>query len=91
MSPIHHFHLDVRGHSVTVNLDCGRRGTAELLIDGKETGRAEVHGTRALLLRGELPTDPPVPVRVDITLGPGAPRCVAFVDGSPTLMPARPF
>ncbi|MFF0462736.1 hypothetical protein [Streptomyces mexicanus] len=91
MGPRHHFHLDARGHSVTVNVECRRRGAAELLIDGKETGRVDLRGRRPLLLSGELPTDPPVTVTVDVTLEPGAPRCVAVIDGAATPMPARPF
>lgn len=45
-----HFHLDARGHSVTVNIDGGHRGAVELLVDGKKTGRAEIHGSRPLIL-----------------------------------------
>ena len=92
MGRSHHFHLDVGGHSVTVNIGHGRHGAAELLVDGKETGRAEIHGSRPLTLTGELPTDPPRPVSVCITPGPGgAPRCTAVLDGAETVMPSREF
>lgn len=87
----HHFHLDARGHSVTVNIDSGHRGAVELLIDGKETGRAEIHGNRPLTLTGELPTDPPLPVSVRVTPGPGTPRCTAVIDGAEAVMSRRAF
>jgi hypothetical protein len=87
----HHFHLDARGHSVTVNIDGGHRGAVELLVDGKETGRAKAHGNRPLILTGELPTDPPLPLSVRITPGPGAPRCTAVIDGAETEMSPRAF
>ncbi|KOG09671.1 hypothetical protein ADK35_39215 [Streptomyces viridochromogenes] len=91
MAPTHHFHLDARGHSVTVNIHGGHRGAVELLVDGKETGRAEVHGSRPLILTGELPADPPLPVTVRITPGPGAPRCTAVIAGAETVMSPRAF
>jgi hypothetical protein len=87
----HYFHLDAREHSVTVDIDGGHRGAVELLVDGKETGRAEIHAAEALILTGELPTDPPLPVSVRITPGPGAPRCTAVIDGAETGMSRRAF
>ncbi|WP_225859637.1 hypothetical protein [Streptomyces albicerus] len=76
---------------MTVNIDGVHRGAAELLVDGKETGRAEAHGSRPLILVGELPTDPPLAVSVRITPGPGAPRCTAVIDGVETVMSPRAF
>ncbi|MDQ0945883.1 hypothetical protein [Streptomyces sp. V1I1] len=58
---------------MTVNIDGGHRGAVKLLVDGKETGCAEAHGNRPLILTGELPTDPPLPVSVRITPGPARP------------------
>ncbi|MEU9371936.1 hypothetical protein AB0D71_46530 [Streptomyces avermitilis] len=86
-----HFHLDARGHSVTVNIHNGHPGLIELLVDGKETGRAALQGNRPLLVTGELPTDPPLPVTVRIAPGPGTPRCTVVIDGAETLMSPRAF
>ncbi|MFF3247046.1 hypothetical protein ACFYWY_25700 [Streptomyces sp. NPDC002870] len=76
---------------MTVNIDGGHRGAVELLVDGKETGRAEIQGGRPLILTGELPSDPPLPVSVRITPGPGVPRCIAVIDGAETVMSPRAF
>lgn len=91
MSGPHHFHIDAAGHSVTVNIYGGRRGAAELLVDGKATGHAELQGNRPAIVSGELPTEPPRPVSVRITPGPGAPRCAAVIDGAEMLMSPRAF
>ncbi|MER5215322.1 hypothetical protein ABT063_33440 [Streptomyces sp. NPDC002838] len=76
---------------MTVTIDGGHRGAVELLVDGKETGRAEARGSRPLILTGELPADPPLPLSVRITPGPGAPRCTAVIDGAETEMSPRAF
>ncbi|APU43339.1 hypothetical protein [Streptomyces sp. TN58] len=81
MTRPHHFHLDAVGHSLTVNIHAGLHGDAELLVDGKETGRTEVYGNRPLIMSGELPTGPPRQLSVRIMPGPGAPRCAAVIDG----------
>lgn len=87
----HHFHVDVHGHSVTVNVHSGHRGAVELMVDGKETGRAQVHGSRPVIVSGELPTDPARPVSVRIRPGPGVPRCVAVIGGEEIPMAPRAF
>lgn len=91
MARSHHFHVDARGHSVTVDIHSGHPGLIELLVDGKETGHVPLHGNRPQLVTGELPTDPPLPVIVRIAPGPGTPRCTAVIDGAETLMSPRAF
>ncbi|MFG3545754.1 hypothetical protein [Streptomyces clavifer] len=91
MAQGHHFHLDAAGHSVTVNMYSGHPGLIELLVDGKETGHITLRGDRPRLVAGELPTDPPLPVTVRITPGPGVPRCTAVIGGVETLMSPRAF
>lgn len=96
MTRCHHLHLDVRGHSVTVNIYrgniCGGRpGAIELLVDGKETRHVRPHGKGPHLVTGELPTDPPVPVVVHVTPGPDAPRCTVEIDGTETPMSPRAY
>ena len=91
MARSHHFHLDVRDHSVTMNIHSGHPGLIELLVDGKETSHVRLRGNRPQLVTGELPTDPPLPVIVRIAPGPGMPRCTAVIDGAETLMSPRAF
>lgn len=91
MAGSHHFHLDARGHSVTVNVHSGHPGLVELLVDGKETGHSALRGNRPQLVSGELPTDPPASVTVRVTPGPGTPRCTAVIDGTETMMSPRAF
>ncbi|MFD3513674.1 hypothetical protein [Streptomyces sp. NPDC058657] len=96
MTRCHHFHLDVRGHSVTVNVHSGRPGLIELLVDGKEIHRQPLHGPGhgPRTATGELPTDPPLPVTVHVVPGLpglGTPRCTAVIDGAETPMAPRAF
>lgn len=61
------------------------------MIDGKETGRAQLHGNRLVIVSGELPTDPARPVSVRIVPGPGVPCCVAVIGGEEIPMSPRAF
>lgn len=91
MARSNHFHLDARGHSVTVNIHRGHPRLVELLIDGKETGHVPLQGNRPRLVTGELPTEPPLPVIVRVVPGPGTPCCTAVIDGAEMLMSPRDF
>ncbi|MEU9373662.1 hypothetical protein AB0D94_07840 [Streptomyces sp. NPDC048255] len=74
-----------------MNIRIGHRGVIELMVDGKETGRAQLNGKRPVIVSGELPTDPPRPVSVRIAPGPGVPRCTAVIDGEDIPMSPRAF
>ncbi|MGW7416941.1 hypothetical protein [Streptomyces sp. NPDC054863] len=91
MARSHHFHLDARGHSVTVNIHNGHPGLIELLVDGKETSRVPLHAHHEQAVTGELPTDPPLSVVVRVVPGSGTPRCTAVIDGTETPMSPRAF
>ncbi|WP_369145044.1 hypothetical protein [Streptomyces sp. R44] len=87
----HHFHIDYLGHSVSATVQTGHTPVVEVLVDGKETGHATTHDDRPVTLEIELPTDPPTPVAVRATPGPGVPRCLllAEADGEPHVMAPR--
>ncbi|MEU6863937.1 hypothetical protein ABZ924_11775 [Streptomyces sp. NPDC046876] len=88
----HHFHIDHAGHSVSATVETGQRVDVEILVDGKETGHGITHGDRPVSVPVELPTDPPIPVSVRTTPGPGVPRCVLEIpDGDPHVMSPRPY
>ncbi|BAU84336.1 hypothetical protein SLA_3427 [Streptomyces laurentii] len=72
----HHFHIEYLGHSISATVQTGDPGAVEVLVDGKETGNVTTHEDRTVLVRTELPTEPPVPVTVRATPGPGVPRCL---------------
>ncbi|MCM1945627.1 hypothetical protein ACFWG5_10470 [Streptomyces hydrogenans] len=76
----HHFHIDHRGHSVSVTVETGLRQVVEVLVDGKETGFATTRDDRPVTVPIELPTDPPTPASVRATPGPGVPRCLLLVE-----------
>ncbi|GHG45729.1 MULTISPECIES: hypothetical protein [Streptomyces] len=76
----HHFHIDYRGHSVSVTVETGLRQVVEVLVDGKETGFATTRDDRPVTVPIELPTDPPTPASVRATPGPGVPRCLLLVE-----------
>ncbi|MFF5925692.1 hypothetical protein [Streptomyces hydrogenans] len=76
----HHFHIDYRGHSVSVTVETGLRQVVEVLVDGKETGFATTRDDRPVTVPIELPTDPPTPASVRVTPGPGVPRCLLLVE-----------
>ncbi|GHA96985.1 hypothetical protein ACIQRS_24835 [Streptomyces termitum] len=80
MSRQHHFHIDHRGHSVSVTVEAGHRPVVVVLVDGKETGRAETRGDRPVTVPVELPADPPVAAAVRVTPGPGVPRCLLLAE-----------
>ncbi|MEU7057252.1 hypothetical protein [Streptomyces sp. NPDC046197] len=65
MARAHRFHVDLQGHSVTVQTPAGRE--TELLVDGKVVGHRRTaaghRGTR-VVLSAELPGDPPEPFTV---------------------------
>jgi len=91
MTRNHHFHLDMAGHSVTVNVHSGHRAIAELLVDGKVTDHQETRGHRPMLLSGELPAEHSRPISVRIMPGSGVPRCAVVIDGVEELMSPRAF
>ncbi|MFG3495873.1 hypothetical protein [Streptomyces sp. NPDC047928] len=87
-----HYHLDVSGHSITVNLAPGRHGAVELLVDGKVIGYlAERRGGTATVA-GELADEPVRPFVVRLRgprLGVGRPRVTLDLDGGERPMPRR--
>ncbi|WP_406859329.1 hypothetical protein ABZO31_03105 [Streptomyces sp. HUAS MG47] len=89
----HHFHVDHAGHSVSVTVQTGHTSQVEVLVDGKETGHATTLHDRPVVVDVELPTDPPTPVAVHVTPGPGIPRCflAAPPDAEPQVMSPRHY
>ncbi|MER7947643.1 hypothetical protein ABTY59_09680 [Streptomyces sp. NPDC096079] len=89
----HHFHIDYLGHSVSATVQTGHTPVVEVLVDGKETGHATTRSDRPVTVVIELPTDPPTPVTVRATPGPGVPRCLllAETDGEAHVMAPRPY
>ncbi|MFD4143905.1 MULTISPECIES: hypothetical protein [unclassified Streptomyces] len=88
----HHFHIDHLGHSVSATVQTGRTSVVEVLIDGKETGHVTTSRDRSVAVAVELPTDPPTPVSVRATPGPGVPHCVCeFHGGEQHVMAPRPY
>lgn len=87
----HHFHIDYLGHSVSATVQTGHTPVLEVLVDGKETGYATTRDDRPVTVTTELPTDPPTPVTVRATPGPGVPRCLLLPtpDGEPHVMAPR--
>lgn len=88
----HHFHLDRRGHSVTVNTRTGKACDIEVLVDGKEIAHQKVRDRGTIMLDGELPDDPPTPFRIRLRqarFGSLAPYCVLEVEGANLRMPER--
>ncbi|MFG3055166.1 hypothetical protein ACGFZP_30060 [Kitasatospora sp. NPDC048239] len=85
----YHFHREHAGCSVTVGVYLGTARQLELLVDGKEVAAVRVHGHHAGVesLTTVLPTDPPRPVEVLVSL-PGAVRgepAGTLVDGETRL------
>jgi hypothetical protein len=87
----HHFHIDHLGHSVSATVQTGRTAVVEVLVDGKETGHATTSHDRPVVVPTELPTDPPTPVAVRATPGPGTPHCVLELPGGEHAMTPRPY
>jgi hypothetical protein len=96
MARAHRFHLDVDGHSVTVQTRHAVRET-ELLVDGKVVGyQATQAGQRkpAIEFTAELPGDPPRPFHVTLQTGDSLERadaCVLEVAGRRHVMPEMPL
>ncbi|MEU9115144.1 hypothetical protein AB0D04_25985 [Streptomyces sp. NPDC048483] len=92
MSQSHHFHVDQRGHSITVNVGPGREGELELLVNGKVVAYRKEHDRGMNVLSGELPGEPAHPFRILLRephLVPTPPRCTLELDGVEQPMPER--
>lgn len=96
MTRAHRFHLDVQGHSVTVQTRHAMRET-ELLVDGKTVGYQRTqagHRKPTVALAAELPGDPPQPFGVTLRVGdaPGlAATCDLDIAGRRYPMPEAPL
>ncbi|POX55291.1 hypothetical protein C3489_10850 [Streptomyces sp. Ru71] len=91
MTRDYRFHLDMEGHSVTVQTRHATR-EAELLVDGKVVGYLHALGHRepASALTAELAGDPPRPFSVMLHASEsaeGAPTCVLEIAGRRHPMP----
>lgn len=89
------FHLDVEGHSVTVQTRHAARET-ELLVDGKVVGyqHADAGHRRPTTLTAELPGDPPQPFGVTLRTDDADERaatCVLEIAGRRCPMPEVPL
>lgn len=96
MSRAHRFHLEVDGHSVTVQTRHAARET-ELLVDGKVVGyqrTATRHRPSATVLTAELPGDPPKPFAVALHSrgsAEDAPTCALEIAGRRHAMSESPL
>ncbi|MEW2258664.1 hypothetical protein [Streptomyces sp. NPDC047869] len=96
MTHAHRFHLDVEGHSVTVQTRHGARET-ELLVDGKVVDYLHArtgHREPTTALTAELPGDPPQSFRITLRFGeaPAYPAvCLMEFAGRSHPMPAIPL
>ncbi|MGW3465181.1 hypothetical protein ACWDE9_38930 [Streptomyces olivaceoviridis] len=95
MSRSHRFHLDVAGHSVTVQTRMAAHET-ELLVDGKVVGYqcAQAGHRRPIALAAELPGDPPQPFGVTLHADDATGRtavCVLEIAGCRQPMPEVPL
>ncbi|MGW0509164.1 hypothetical protein ACWD1W_07855 [Streptomyces olivaceoviridis] len=95
MSRCHRFHLDVAGHSVTVQTRMAAHET-ELLVDGKVVGYqgARAGHRRPVALTAELPGDPPQPFGVTVHAGDATGHtavCVLEIAGRRQPMPEVPL
>ncbi|MFC0601470.1 hypothetical protein [Streptomyces palmae] len=94
MGPSHHFHIDQRGHSITVTVrnEGSRTSEIEVLVDGKEISLQHVRGRGTTVVGGELPGEPPRPFRVLVhqpRLGSSVPRCTLEMDDTQQPIPER--
>lgn len=93
MNGTRQFHIDLEGHSITVNLGPGRSGSVELLVDGKVVGYVRERTERTTVVEGELADEPVRPFTVRIqqpALGLGRPpRCSVLIEGTELPMPQR--
>ncbi|MFD6889646.1 hypothetical protein [Streptomyces sp. NPDC059957] len=88
----HHFHIEYAGHSVSATVQSGHTPVVHVLVDGKETGYATTRDDHPVTVHVELPTDPPTPVSVRATPGPGLPRCILEARGAEDhVMSPRPY
>ncbi|MCX5123525.1 MULTISPECIES: hypothetical protein [unclassified Streptomyces] len=88
----HHFHIDYDGHSVSATVQTGHTVEVQVLVDGEETGHATTWDDRPVTVRVDLPTDPPIPIAVRTTPGPGVPRCLLEAPGvEPHVMSPHPL
>lgn len=96
MARAHRFHLEVEGHSVTVQTRHAARET-ELLVDGKVVGYQRTparHRPSATAFTAELPGDPPEPFAVTLHIretAEDAPTCVLEIAGRSRPMPELPL
>lgn len=96
MSRAHRFHLEVDGHSVTVQTRHAARET-ELLVDGKVVGYQRTparHRPSVTALTAELPSDPPKPFAVTLHSrgsAEDAPTCVLEIAGRSHAMSELPL
>ncbi|MEV7794456.1 hypothetical protein AB0O68_21075 [Streptomyces sp. NPDC087512] len=88
------FHLDVDSHSITVQTRHAAH-ESELLVDGKVVGYQRIrHRKDAIVLRAELPGDPPRPFEVTLRTDGSAERattCVLEIDGHRHPMAGMPM
>ncbi|GAA1234540.1 hypothetical protein GCM10009665_25930 [Kitasatospora nipponensis] len=90
----YHFHCEHAGCSVTAEVYLGGTREVDVLVDGKEvsTLRVQGHGAQVRSLTAVLPTDPPRPVEIEVTLPgriSGEPASVLVRDGERFAMPGR--
>jgi hypothetical protein len=88
----YHFHREHAGCSVTVGVHLGDVRAVELLVDGKEVAveRVHGHGAQVRALTTVLPTEPPRPIEVEVSLPGlvrGEPGSVLIDDGARLPMP----
>jgi hypothetical protein len=84
------FHLDLDGHSVTVQLTRAS-GPVEVLVDGKVVARSAALGAGTTLLRAELPGDPPRPLGITLAETGGELRCEMELGGARHAVPPVPL
>ncbi|RAG81388.1 hypothetical protein DN069_32950 [Streptacidiphilus pinicola] len=96
MTTRHHYHLDIDGHSVSLDLRTGFTWRTEdllLLVDGKEVGYHHQRGTGTTVLEAELPGEPPTPISVRVDHPhhgghrPHTPVCTLLTEGRKLPMP----
>ncbi|MFF8830952.1 hypothetical protein [Streptomyces sp. NPDC015131] len=86
----HRFHVDLDGHSVTVQF-LARTGPFEVLVDGKVVGYGKGPGAS---VAAELPGDPPRPFTVTVghaRVTGGVPSCVLQTGGVRRPVPHVPL
>ncbi|MEU8463368.1 hypothetical protein [Streptomyces sp. NPDC029003] len=92
MAGRHRYHLDQDGHSLTVLYDV-RGHRVEVLVDGRTVSTVPA-SPDVLVLRGQIPADPPLPFLIRIGRPydrDDVPPCVLERDGMRYLMPNAPL